>query len=84
MASDVEGVLAEHHLRQPLRPAADVDVDGSSIRGGLREILVDFVGGCVSGCAGIVVGQVSDSSSSESLQVSFFRPCPLDMVLWAC
>lgn len=67
MASDVEGVLAECHRRQPLRPAADVDVDESSIRGGLREILVDFVAGCVSGCAGIVVGQVSDSSSSQPL-----------------
>lgn len=63
MTIDVDGAVAEHHIlrHQTQRRVAvrheDEEEEGVDI-GSFRDVAVDFVAGCVSGCAGIVVGQV--------------------------
>lgn len=58
MSVDVEGAVAENHLQR--YPKDDADKKGKEVDiGSFRDMVIDFVAGCVSGCAGIVVGQVS-------------------------
>lgn len=70
MDVEIESTVAEHRLRRPpLRRAstsatAPVVADGRQAEetSTYREVAVDFLGGCVSGCAGIVVGQVMNKA----------------------
>lgn len=61
MSVEMGSTMAEHHLSPPLRPATDADIKSGTSRSNFREIVVDLMAGCVSGCAGVVVGQVGDA-----------------------
>lgn len=59
MDVNVEGAVAEHHIRPPLRSPAKPDgVCVGAAGTHYRDIGIDFTAGCISGCTGIAVGQV--------------------------
>lgn len=79
MDIEVENAVAKSRIRPTVRrsPSAvssrpdniDVTVGDAVCVGSAsshyRDIVVDFVGGCVSGCAGIFVGQVGGCRRSK-------------------
>lgn len=62
MDVEIEGAVVEEHLRRnrtPNRGKHQQPRSESAVHiGSVRDVAVEFVAGCVSGCAGIIVGQV--------------------------